>query len=475
MDNGPGTEFQTISELHLLRHFRLTSVEVAVGGGRSEEERIRRSEEERFLLLLALDPEFYSYAHQNAMAVPTSVQWLEELGFVLALALVLPMRDRREEASLDERTNESMYEKIVTREKLRELDQAYPEIFMPEPLSTNAKPQNLGELLLQAHRAAPGDRGGIAPVDIFAQALGLAFPRGYRPEAVREAVARHSALRAAYLIDLEQFGQFKKTIGRGMDQLVQTLGENNRVDLSAAGEIIAGQGPMELIYRIAVGGVLLRWFRQLGPSDRAACFETYPGLRIEEASVRSAVDLAVELFGQNESTWERVMKGAEAYRQYEDMDAAVWTYQALLVSPELDDHRRALVHNRLALIHRDSGRSRKALTEFLEANILWEEQGEKWDEAVTAAFIAEGYHQLGKDGPARRYLESSFRALQACTGPDEKMARGMYYLAGSASTLGHLQIERKALEQGLIFAEPLEDPELFIELNDRLLRLPADR
>jgi hypothetical protein len=54
------------------------------------------------------------------------------------------------------------------------------------------------------------------------------------------------------------------------------------------------------------------------------------------------------------------------------------------------------------------------------------------------------------------------------------MARGLYYLAGSASTLRDLKMERAALEQGLRYAEPLEDPELFIEFNDRLLRLPPE-
>jgi hypothetical protein len=55
------------------------------------------------------------------------------------------------------------------------------------------------------------------------------------------------------------------------------------------------------------------------------------------------------------------------------------------------------------------------------------------------------------------------------------MARGYFYLAGCANSIGRLDLERLALEKGVVFAQSLEDGELFIELNDRLMSLPSKR
>jgi|GEM_PF-2880376 len=471
MDKASGTEFQTVSELHLLRRFRLSSFEIANNVGPSRIERDRLLDEERFMLMLAVDPEFYHYCHRRSLSESTSEQWLEELGFALALALVLPKTGSKDGTGEAE-ARESLFERIVTLEKLSELNQTYPEIFMSEPMAIGGMPQRLGDLLALTNGTSPQSMAGGDPIGAFAEALRLAFPEGYEPEALLEAIARHSALRAISLDDLQQFKLFQETIGNGVDQLVQTLGDQKGVELVVAGEIISGRGPMELIYRIANGGTMLRWFRQLGQADRETCLDADLSLPVDEASAERAVSLAVQLFGPDASTWERILGGAEAYREYGNQEATAWTYSALLDCQGLDARRQALAHNRLAVIHRESGLTRRALTEFLEANILWEELKETWDEAVTAAFIAECYHQLGKDKQARRYLDDSFRKFQECSCEPERMARGMYYLAGSANTLGDHDMERTALQRGVHLSEPLADPELFIELNHRLLSLP---
>ena len=473
MDKGQDSIFQTVAELHLLRHARLASIEMAGAQEVDDMARSRLREEQRFMLKLAIDPEFYSYCYQRASSDPVLLQRFEELGFVLALALVLPKQDRPIDRRDHDEEQESLYERIVTKAKLAELSQNYPEIFEVESASHASAPASFEALLASSSLSRPEQEGDDS-IKIFSEALGQLFPERSAPDTIIDAIARHSALRSIALVDLEELGSFMRTIGDGVDKLVQTLGDKNGVELGVAGDIMAGKGPVELVFRISQGAALLRWFRELSPDEREASLEGSQALLLDDISFQKALAIMTELFGRQASTWERVMGGAEAYRQYGDKPATLLIYQALLSCPEVDDRRKAVAHNRLAVLYRESGRTRKALTEFLEANILWEQLGEGWEEGVSAAFIAEGYHQLGKEKQAQRYLNFAYRTLQACQDGPEQMARGLYYLAGSASTLRDLKMERAALEQGLRYAEPLEDPELFIEFNDRLLRLPPE-
>jgi hypothetical protein len=167
------------------------------------------------------------------------------------------------------------------------------------------------------------------------------------------------------------------------------------------------------------------------------------------------------------------MDAAESYRQYGASDAAIYVYQTLLNDARVEDREKAESHNRTAVIHREEGRQHDAFLEFQEAGIIWEALKAPWEGAVTAAFVADGYNVEGKKEKANKYLEEAFVGMSRATEGKEKMARGYFYLAGCANSIGRLDLERLALESGLAFAQSLEDGELFIELNDRLMSLPS--
>ncbi len=173
-----------------------------------------------------------------------------------------------------------------------------------------------------------------------------------------------------------------------------------------------------------------------------------------------------------------------AHRLYEDGDVLAFLDarpaapgHTLLIpkthAARVEDRERAESHNRMAVIHREEGRQHDAFLEFQEAGIIWDELKAPWEGAVTSAFVAEGYHIEGKREKANKYLEEAFKGMSQAKEGKEKMARGYLYMAGCANSIGRLDLERLALERGMVFAQSLEDGELFIELNDRLMSLPS--
>lgn len=468
MGQGASSIFQTVSEIHLLRHFRLASMRLDCGEG--EGERSRLTKEMVLLLRTAIDPEFFAFAWSAALEDQATAQRTEELDFVIALGLVLPRGRPVEEAPEMSQGGDGLYERIVTKAKLDELAQAYPEIFSDR--QTTAGPMTLKELMSALEEMKTVGDGEGAAATCLSAALNAVMPGGITGEHFSEALALHSALRAISLQDLHSFVATSHTVGQATASLVQSLAGQDGLDGQAAEEIATGRGASELLYRISAGGALLRWFRELTEEERAVVLEGSLDLPLDERSVKDAVACALGLPGDAEQGWDRATDGAEAYRQYGEARAAVWAYEALLEDRRMEGRRRAVALNRLAVLDRGARRTRRALTGFLEANILWEELGERWEEGVTAAFIAEAYHKLGKDRQARHYLDSSLQLLRSCDETPERMARGMFYIAGSANTLGDLVVERSALEEGAQQAGKMEDPDLFIELNERLLRLP---
>jgi hypothetical protein len=446
------TSFQSVVELFLLRyHGRAVSAQ-----SEDEDDQRRKDQERNYRLLLSygLDPEFRIGLGKELESDPTKREWREELGFVLALEMILS------------KNGLWLYNRMISEERQRELEETYPEVFGKVAGKATS---SIVELLDAAGASRSNQDRELLPLSTAIDGL---FPEGFELSSAILALRRHGSflnLEPSWMQELEGF---HGNLATDIQQVLAKLGDRSEVDLEQAERVQGLNASVELIFCIASEAVLVRWFRSLSPEDQERVLAPTIELGWEGAQLIQAMD---RRFAWSEGPVQgsrAAMDAAESFRQYGVSDAALYIYQALVDDPKVQDRERAEAHNRMAVIHREEGRHHQAFLEFQEAGIIWEAIDAKWEGAVTAAFVAEGYHIEGKQEKAEKYLEEAFEGLSRASESEDKMARGYFYLAGCANSLGRLDLEKRALQKGLVFAQSLEDGDLFIELNDRLMNLP---
>jgi hypothetical protein len=445
------TSFQRVVELFLLRyHGRML-------GDRMEVDSLSREERERdyrMLLAYGLDPEFRSALGKEMERDETMRQWREELGFVLALEIVLS------------KNGGDLFEHIVSKERLEELERTYPEVFAK---SAGEVPPSIEELLSSA--CGPEGNGNLVMLPL-ADAVENLFPEGFGlPNAVR-ALHRHGKflnLEPGWMLDLEMF---RGSLSTNVQRLLEKLGDRPEIDPYQAKRVQGRNASVELIFCIANEAALIRWFASLDAEGKDRVLASTTELGWNEEGMTKTMEWRFEWSDGPVQGSRAIMDAAESYRQYGEIDAALFIYHALVGDARVQERELAEIHNRMAVIHREEGRQHQAFLEFQQAGIIWDSIGAMWESAVTDAFVAEGYHLEGKKEKAEKYLEEAFERIERSNEKEEKMARGYYYLAACANDLSRLDLERKALKKGLGFAQCLDDGELFTELNDRLIDLP---
>ena len=446
------TSFQSVVQLFLLRyHASATSASMS-----HDEGELLNAKERNYRLLLSygLDPEFRLAITKEIAANPSSGEWLEELGFVLGLELLLS------------KNGNWVYRRIISEERKKELEDAYPEVFR----QVEVRASSIDELLSAAASARRSEEPEFAPLKTAVDAL---FPEGFEVSSAIQALHRHGSflnLEPGWIEDLDDFQQ---SLAENMRHIMMKLGDRPEVDSNQLQQMQGCNAPVELIFCIANEAVAMRWFRGLSPGEQERALTstmelTWDGERLNKVIERRFAWCKDPVQGSRAA-----MDAAESYRQYGASDAAIYIYRTLLNAAQVEDREKAESHNRMAVIHREEGRQHDAFLEFQEAGIIWEALKAPWEGAVTSAFVAEGYSREGKKEKANKYLEEAFLSMLRATEGKEKMARGYFYLAGCASIIGRLDLERLALERGLVFAQSLENGELFIELNDRLMSLPT--
>jgi hypothetical protein len=446
------TSFQSVVQLFLLRyHGGAISARVS----HDDEEPLNAKERNyRLLLSYGLDPEFRLAITREIAANPSSGEWLEELGFVLGLELLLS------------KNGNWLYKRIISEERKKELDEAYPEVFG----QVMGGASSFDELISAAASARRSVEPEFAPLKTAVDAL---FPEGFEVSSAIQALHRHGSflnLEPGWIEDLDDFQQ---SLAENIRQIMIKLGDRPEIDVDQLQQMQGRNASVELIFCIANEAVALRWFRGLIPEEQERALTSTMELTWDEERLTRAIERRFTWCKDPVQGSRAAMDAAESYRQYGESDAAIYIYRTLLNAPQVKDREKAESHNRMAVIHREEGRQHDAFLEFQEAGIIWEALKAPWEGAVTSAFVAEGYSKEGKKEKANKYLEEAFTGMSRATEGKEKMARGYFYLAGCASTLGRLDLERLALERGLVFAQFLEDGELFLELNDRLMSLPS--
>lgn len=436
--------FQSVVELFLTR-YHLRMREEGSGGSESDY---------RFLLRYGVDPEFRAAVERELGADLSKAESREELGFVLTLELVLSRNGHR------------LFEQIVSKEKLEELEGIYPEVF-----GKGRGDMGLGsayDLLCQAD-GLHLEMGQKA--DPLVRALDDLFPEGADAEGVLAAIRRQ-----AYLLNIETTWMgalegFQATVSKDVDKLLTALGEREEVDRYQAKRVRSRGEAVEMVFCVASEAVALRWFDSLDEMAANQVLASSSELMWDESSIAKGMDLRMNWSESPREGALAIMHAAESLRQYGRVDASLSIYRSLLEREGVDDRSLAEAHNRMAVVHREEGRWHEAHLEFQEAAILWEMLGAKWEEAVTASLVAEGYGRAGKRSRAERYLTEAFSLLDSLEEGDERMAQGYFYLATCANSLGRLDLERVALQKGIGYAQSLENGNLFVEFNERLLAL----
>lgn len=445
--------FQSVAELFLLRYHGRARRLMEAGG----DDALRQKGLERhyqLLLKYALDPEFRIAVGGELSADLAKTEWREELGFVLALEVVLA------------RNGFWLYEKILSKERLEELEATYPEVF---GRGAGDGPSSTGELLAAAFAPVEGRDASQSALSLVLDSL---FPEGFEAKNALLAMRRHGSflnLEPSWMRELEAFQRY---LAADMDKVLSKLGERPEVDIFQARRVRGRNDMVEMIFCIASEAVLLRWFASLdeGTMDRVLSSSTELGW--EEGLLLKSIEQRLSWSEDLATGAQAILDAAESYRQYGGSDAALFVYRSLVDNEKVGDRERGEAHNRMAVIHREEGRPHEAFLEFQEAGIIWEGLGARWEGAVTAAFVAEGYGHEGKNDRASKYLAEAFEKLSNASEGDERMARGYFYLAACANAIGQTDMERKALQKGIRFAQSLEDGELFLGFNDRLLDVP---
>lgn len=446
------SSFQSVVELFLLRyHGRASSIRNEDDGGLVQKDKSRNYQ---MLLSYGLDPEFRLSLTKEMGVDPMKKEWRQELGFVLALEMILSMK------------GQWLYNRIIPEEKQRELENIYPEVFGK---GADGPSSSAAELLGAACSPMGNQDEDLQPL---CSAIDVIFPEGFELSNALLALRRHGSFLNIEPGWMQELDGFQAQLASDMGQLLAKLGEKPEVDIDQA-ERLQRIGPSaELVFCIAYEAVLMRWFRSLEAEEQDKVLASGMVLGWEDAKLRSAIERRFEWSKDQVEGIRAVMDAAESYRQYGESDAALFIYQSLVEDRKVQDRERAEAHNRMAVIHREEGHNHQAFLEFQEAGIIWEWLGSKWEGAVTSAFVAEGYHSEGKRDKAKKYLEEAFSLISKASDGNDKMAKGYFYLAGCANALGRTDLEKMALKEGLVFAQSLEDGELFIELNDRLMAFP---
>jgi tetratricopeptide (TPR) repeat protein len=433
--------FQSVGELFLTRfHDRAAG---SKGGSRPDLY--------RFLLKYSIDPEFRLAVEGEMGADLARAEGREELGFVLALEMILS------------RSGHRLFEDIISKQRLEELEGTYPEVFGTAPREV----RTAKELLQMACSLSPDHE-----VSELAMALDQVFPGGVEAEDVLRAMRRHAGLLnadEAWMRDLEGFHE---ALSKDLDKLLTALGERAEVDRFRAKGLLGRGREAEMIFCVATQAVALRWFESLDGRVGERVLQSSVELSCAEGAISEGVRLR-RLWSESDAEAAReLMAAGEALRQYGQGAAAIGLYGAILRMGDLPGRSKAELHNRMAVIHREQGRWHEALLEFQEASILWEEAGARWEEAVTASLVAEAYISLGKKERGLKYLLQAFELMKGLEEEDERMAKGYFYISACANGLGRLDLERKALSAGIRHAQRLEDGEMLLEFNARLLALP---
>lgn len=446
------TSFQSVVQLFLLRYHGCAA---SASSSQDEGEFLKVQERNyRLLLSYGLDPEFRLAITKEIASTPSSGEWREELGFVLGLELVLS------------KNGNWLYRRIISEERKKELEEAYPEVLGQAKGSMSS----IDELLSATTSARRSAEPEFAPLKTAVDKL---FPEGFEVTSAIQALRLHGSfldLEPGWIEDLDDF---QRALAENMRQIMLKLGDRSEVDSNQLEQVQGCTVSVELMFCIANEAVALRWFRGLSPEEQEKVLASTMELTWDEERLTKALERRFAWCKDPVQGSRAAMDAAESYRQYGVSDAAIYIYQKLLDDARVEDRERAESHNRMAVIHREEGRQHDAFLEFQEAGIIWEALKAPWEGAVTSAFVAEGYSTEEKKEKANKYLEEAFVIMSRATEGKEKMARGYFYLAGCANSTGRLDLERLALEKGLAFAQSLEDGELFIEMNHRLMSLPS--
>ena len=445
------TLFQRVAELFLVRLHGHSKRGGTASVGGDEKARLER----RFLFLLkyGLDPEFRIAMESEMLKDPATAEWREELGFVLALELVLA------------RNGHWLFQEIVSRSRLEELQSVYPEVF--ERRGAEGQPDALA-LIRMASAAEGGDDPSL---EALAKALDSVFPEGYEAEEPLAAMGRQGTLLQVEPGWMSELDSFHAILASDMEKILAKLGERPEVDREDASAVQGRNGTVEMLFGATSEATLLRWFSSLDDEASETMLSASNELSWDETSMSRGLELRMAWAEEAAKGVHAIMEGADAYRQYGRPDAALFIYRSVVENQEAGLRTRAEAHNRMAVIHREGGRTHEAFLEFQEADILWEKLGARWESAVTGAYVAEGYYHEGKREKASKYLEEAFELMAGAEESKERMARGHFYLAACAHTIGRFDLERRALETGIELAQGLEDGELFLKFNDRLLSL----
>lgn len=431
--------FQSVAELFLTRYH----VREGVG----------REAVYRFLLRYGVDPEFRAAIGREISSDRTKGEWREELGFVLALELVLSREGRW------------LFEQIVSKEKLTEMERTYPEVFLQ---GRGGRGKSARELIGESTAQSPSGRQDSP----LGRALGDMFPEGADPSAVLAAMARQAGLLNAELAWMQDLESFHQALSQDVGKILDVLGERPEVDRYQAKRIQSRGEATEMVFCVVTEAAALRWFGSLDAEAADNVLRLSQNLAHDQESLAKAMERRRQWSEGAEEAARAIMSSAEALRQYSEPVASLTMYGSLLAWEGLGERTAAELHNRMAVIHREGGSWHDALMEFQEACILWERLDAGWEEAITSSFVAEAYAHLGKTGQATKYLEEAFDGLEGVDEGDERMAKGYFYLAACANGLGRLDLERRALVKGIHRAQNLDDADMLIEYNERLTALP---
>jgi len=446
------TSFQSVAELFLLRYHGL-----ALSAQSQEDDvsiQMDKARNYRMLLSYGLDPEFRMALAKEMGSDPIKKEWREELGFVLALEMMLS------------KNGKWLYNRMITEERQRELEGIYPELFGK---GQDKGPHSTVELLGATCSPMRDQDQELRPL---CSAIDALFPEGFELSNAMKGLHLHGSFLNLEPGWMQELDDFQIQLASDVSQLLVKLGDRPEIDVNQADMIQRPSTSVELIFCIATEAVLERWFRSLSPEHQDRVLESSIDLGWDGEKLIQALERRLVWSKDPVQGTRAAMDAAESYRQYGASDGALFTYQALIRNQRVQEREKAEAHNRMAVIHREEGRNHESFLEFQEAGIIWEALGAAWEGAVTAAFVAEGYHSENKKDKAEKYLEEAFTLIAQASESQDKMARGYFYLAGCANALGRIDLEKKALRDGLIFAQSLDDGELFIELNDRLMSLP---
>ena len=438
--------YQGVSQLFIERHWRVNREgrASATAGKANGLER-----EREFLLSLAVDPEFFSAVRKSMPSAEHETR-MEELGFTLVMELLL----LPEPSNLDKtpRSNRLLL-RLVPQERLNEIHELYPEVFLEETPESSV------------HEAS----GYVIPPVYLETAKAVFQDRYVGEQDVLAAECTHGNLRSIDPKDMTSLLAFFLKMQEGIEGLLKAFPnepELRRDILPAIGE---GKEGMEMIFWTAWFGTALRWLRGLEEASKKELWSTAEGLDMTPDGAEKAVSEAMA-WGSEPAYLERVIRGAEAYLSYDGEEMALGLYGNLLEKVDLSDERIAEMHNRIGVIHRAGDRTRKALIEFQEANIIWERLGRRYEQGINAALISEGYLILGKLDKAKAYLDESRTALLSLEEEPRKTAFGLMHLANCARSLEDKRTEKLALEKALLLAGN-ENAEMLLEINARLLAM----